>query len=394
MKIFQSITMMPIAGRLRAGLFIPNQLKLHPFPRLRSHFGIIHRKQNPIVSSQRQQQKKQHYSATTIMQTSKLWEDIVVTYDKAQAAQASTITDTSTDIYLDNDVPFILKIASILRDKPKNAPPISTDSSISSNSPKPKKEWRNPFLPPDKDLFVCHLSSTHSLVLNKYNIVPHHALVITREFVPQEEPLTAADFSATWQVMHAMPKGGLSYFNRGPVSGASQPHKHIQIVPLPLNSSLLNSDNGEVLLEDPPFWPAIAEATAEKPTGVDGATSVPSFPFANFVARIDNTANDNNTGEMLAETHAMLVDLAFKAATLNCESSQLPAAADISNFSYNTIATKQFIMVVPRSKEGSGPLSCNAMAFAGSFFVRGTDELAFIKESGPFKILKEVGIAP
>jgi len=387
--------MMPIAGRLRAGLSFPNQLKLPSFPRFKTQFGNnVHSKQNPTVSSQRQQQ--QYCSATIAMQTAKLWEDIVETYDKAQAAQASTITDTSTDIYLDNDVPFILKIASILRDKPKETPTIKNDDSYtSSDSPKRKKEWRNPFLPPDKDLVVCHLSSTHSLVLNKYNIVPHHALIITREFVPQEEPLTAADFSATWQVMHAMPRGGLSYFNRGPVSGASQPHKHIQIVPLPLNSSLVNSDNDDVLVQDPPFWPAIAEATAGKPTGIDGVTSVSSFPFVNFVARIDSTASVNDTGEMLAKTHAILVDLAFKAATKKSDSSQLPAAADIiSNFSYNTIATKQFIMVVPRSKEGSGPLSCNAMAFAGSFFVRGTDELAFIKEKGPFKILQDVGIAP
>lgn len=384
--------MMPIAGQLRAGLPFPNQLKLPPFPRFRSQFGNIHKKQNPVVSSQRQQQ--QCCNETPTMQTTKLWEDIVETYDKAQAAQASTITDTSTDVYVDNDVPFILKIASVLRDKPKGSLPTNNDSHNSSNSPKLKKDWRNPFLPPDKDLFVCHLSSTHSLVLNKFNIVPYHALVITREFVPQEEPLTAADFSATWQVLTAMPRGGLSYFNRGPVSGASQPHKHMQIVPLPLNSSLLNSGNGDVLLQDPPFWPAIAETTAGKPTWSAGVTSVSRFPFANFVARIDSTASVSDAGEMLAKAHATLVDLAFKAATMNIKSFPQAAEIDVSNFSYNTIATKEFIMVVPRSKEGSGPLNCNAMAFAGSFFVRGADELAFIKEKGPFEILKDVGVVP
>ena len=35
----------------------------------------------------------------------------------------------------------------------------------------------------------------------------------------------------------AMPRGGLAYFNCGAHSGASQPHKHTQVVPLPLVSA-------------------------------------------------------------------------------------------------------------------------------------------------------------
>ena len=36
--------------------------------------------------------------------------------------------------------------------------------------------------------------------------------------------------------LQAMPRGGLAYFNCGAASGASQPHKHTQVVPLPLVS--------------------------------------------------------------------------------------------------------------------------------------------------------------
>jgi hypothetical protein len=35
-----------------------------------------------------------------------------------------------------------------------------------------------------------------------------------------------------------MPGGGLAYYNCGEHSGASQPHKHVQIVPLPLADAL------------------------------------------------------------------------------------------------------------------------------------------------------------
>ena len=55
----------------------------------------------------------------------------------------------------------------------------------------------NPFLPYDENLWVAHLSDTHTLLLNKFNLVAHHTLVVTREFEAQEQPVTAADFAAT-----------------------------------------------------------------------------------------------------------------------------------------------------------------------------------------------------
>ena len=33
--------------------------------------------------------------------------------------------------------------------------------------------------------------------------------------------------------MQVYPDGALAYYNRGPLSGASQPHKHLQVVPQP-----------------------------------------------------------------------------------------------------------------------------------------------------------------
>ncbi len=36
-----------------------------------------------------------------------------------------------------------------------------------------------------------HLSDTHTLLLNKFNVVAHHALVITRAFESQHDPLNA-----------------------------------------------------------------------------------------------------------------------------------------------------------------------------------------------------------
>lgn len=352
--------MMPIVGRLRSGLVFSTKLQSQSQSHRRS---LI----NPAKLSRMTTQARALASTT---QAEELWTGIVQTYDRAQAAQAASMTDTSTEVLLDDGIPFILKVATTLRDKPK-APP--------TGDAKTKQEWRNPFLPPDPDLFVCHLSPTHSLVLNKFNIVPHHALVITREFIPQEDPLTAADFEATWQVMQAMPSGGLAYYNRGPVSGASQPHKHLQVVPLPLNPSP-NYKN-----QDPPFWKTIQGATVSTPVGPEGAMQILSLPFINFVARLDP---GTTSGELLASTHTCLVELAA-AAVDSYSNGQTPPI-----LSFNTVMTQHFMLVVPRKEESTGPVSCNAMAFAGSFFVRGTDELAFIREQGPLKVLADVGYPP
>lgn len=40
--------------------------------------------------------------------------------------------------------------------------------------------------------------------------------------------------------VQAFPSGALAFYNSGPASGASQPHKHVQVVPLPLGEDSSN----------------------------------------------------------------------------------------------------------------------------------------------------------
>lgn len=50
-------------------------------------------------------------------------------------------------------------------------------------------------------MWVTDLSETHKLLLNKFNVVPHHLLVVTRDFQSQQDPLNESDLAATWQVL-------------------------------------------------------------------------------------------------------------------------------------------------------------------------------------------------
>src|SRR5690606_23263081 len=91
---------------------------------------------------------------------------------------------------------------------------------------------RDAFARPDPDLTVSADSATHLALLNKYPVLPHHLLLVTRRSVPQEALLDDDDFAALAGALAEI--DGLAFYNGGAVAGASQPRKHLQLVPLPL----------------------------------------------------------------------------------------------------------------------------------------------------------------
>lgn len=114
---------------------------------------------------------------------------------------------------------FIVNLATILKQKPKGGPDVvPSKAALQSKSEKP---FKNPFLPPDPAMTVCDLEPSHRLVLNKFNVVANHVLVITREFEPQSDPLSESDMKAVFSVLANMPSphNGLAFYNSGPSSG-------------------------------------------------------------------------------------------------------------------------------------------------------------------------------
>ncbi|GAB4819124.1 hypothetical protein N2152v2_006170 [Parachlorella kessleri] len=344
------------------------------------------------------------------------WTNVVERYEQAQAQQAASSIETNTELLEDGGVRFVLKIAAALRDKPKPPAPSGGE----------KKEWRNPFLPYDEALWVQHLSPTHTLLLNKFNVVAHHVLVVTRQFESQRDPLNAQDMEATWAVLQAMPHGGLAFYNCGPQSGASQPHKHVQLVPLPLEGASLHpsstaaSDTGtrspssssQGGSEDPgpPIWAAVAGSLQGAAPGQ--VVQLASLPFAAFGVALPPAAEV--TPQLLADAFAAALDRCrgFVAAQASQQQQQRSPGGEAAHhhlesgssgggsadtvrpgegFSYNMLLTRRFLLLVPRSAEADGPVSCNSVAFAGSFFVRSREELEYVKGRGPMAVLTAVG---
>ncbi len=55
------------------------------------------------------------------------------------------------------------------------------------------------------------------------------------------------------------------------------------------------------------------------------------------------------------------------------------------------LITPQWMMVVPRAKEGVDGISANGLAFSGGFFVKDEALFSKLQEIGPMNYLQQVG---
>jgi ATP adenylyltransferase len=222
-----------------------------------------------------------------------------------------------------------------------------------------QRSGTNPFLPHDPDLFVGDISATHLAVLNRFNVLRHHLLIITREFEDQLVPLTRADFEALWVCLGDL--DGLGFYNAGTVAGASQAHKHLQLIPTPLGSGPERTPIDWLLRE----------------LVVDGVVeSTPHFRFRHAVTGIAGLARAPAT-EAAPALHAIYLQLL---AASGCRPGQ----------PYNLLATREWMLVVPRECEHCEGISINALGFAGSLLVRDHAQLDLVRRVGPLTMLESV----
>lgn len=233
-------------------------------------------------------------------------------------------------------------------------------------TPKPKDF--NPFLPYEEDLFVSDLSDQHLVLLNKFNVVDHHLLMVTRDFVSQKTWLDAADCLALAIVLSEMK--GLAFYNGGWAAGASQPHKHLQMVPLPFFPDR----------PDLPISPLISAAALQ------GIGQSPALPFVHGIAplSLDWTDSPQTLASLLLDTYYQLLGAIG-----------LPWQPDTpeATGAYNLLVTRDWMLMVLRSQPSFEDVAINALGFAGSLLVRNPQELEHLKQVGPMTVLQNVGVA-
>jgi ATP adenylyltransferase len=218
----------------------------------------------------------------------------------------------------------------------------------------------NPFLPYEEALFVADLSPTHVCLLNKFNVVANHSLIVTRAFEAQETWLTVADFAAIALALSEV--DGLAFYNGGRDAGASQRHKHLQLVPYPLL---------------PPGYDLPLEAAIAAMPDPHAPNPIPAFRFRHAFAPLSNAIAP-------ADLHRCYGAL-LQAAGLDYRGEQQTGA-------YNLLMTRQWMVIVPRSQDHAHGISVNSLGFAGTLFVATPEQRATLTALGPLALLEQVTI--
>ncbi|RJR14623.1 MAG: phosphorylase [Nitrospiraceae bacterium] len=294
----------------------------------------------------------------------RLWSSIVSSTQHALKTGALMPISTETSWITDSGIDFQIRVVSSLRHKREAGKREEDKASAGQKRP-------NPFLPYEKDMFVSDITPSHLCLLNKFNVIDYHLLIVTREFEDQEMLLTLRDFEAVWMCMAEFE--GLAFYNGGVVAGASQPHKHLQMVPLPIG------DRGCSL----PIDPLIRSSQA------DGLLRYSrELPFIHSIAFLDRSIA-GYPGDAAEVTH-QLYRMMLKKTGLN-EVAQL--TEEKQSGPYNLLFTRDWMLLVKRSTEFFGTISVNALGFAGGLLARDDQEMKLIRDSGPMTILRHTAAA-
>ena len=267
------------------------------------------------------------------------WTEVVDRADAALGSGAMHSFECVLEFVEDAGVEFVLRVAT-------KFPAGETAAGRTRAAPRLPS---NPFASPEPALVVRdRLTPTHRALLNKFSVLREHLLVVTREFEDQEQPLDERDFEALAICMEDAEV--LAFYNGGTEAGASQRHKHLQVVTLPLS----------------PRHSVPMDVALGKPAR--------ALPFRCGFTRLQ--AGQVSQPASMVSTYRDL----HRAARL-----EFPQP-------YNLLVTHEWMLVVPRSRDRFQDISINSLAFAGSYFVRDAKHAHVIAASKPMSVLASVAI--
>lgn len=282
----------------------------------------------------------------------------------ASGALVSMRTDACT-VTVDDLPPFLLRLFVPAEHRVTVRNTIHTGSAAASRAV-------SPFVDPDPALLVSAALPQHNVLLNKFPVVPRHLLLCTKAYADQREHLTPADCAALEALAACAfadgdgSGGALCFYNCGEDSGASQGHKHMQLVPR--------------TAPHPYFLDTlIARATAAE----RDAGRLACFDFAHAFVGLDRT----RPGHLHGAYTGLLRTLGIAPGT--------------PHTSYNLLCTADWLFVVPRRAEcWAGVLptdppcpvrtSVNSLGFAGSILVREEAAYRYLHTVGPLPVLRAI----
>ncbi|ROS01568.1 ATP adenylyltransferase [Sinobacterium caligoides] len=221
-------------------------------------------------------------------------------------------------------------------------------------------ESGNPFLPYDEGLCVGDISATHVCLLNKYNVMPRHVLMVAKHEEAQAMPLTPADFHAFCFTIGAL--GGLGFYNSSAQAGASVNHKHLQLIASPLG------DHGDF-----PFLNIL-----EKYGPVEGIDCVAELPFDNLVVRLPKMAT---VAERAKSAYQLYLRMVARLGLICDINGALPP--------YNLLINRDWLWLVPRTTAEVEGIGINALGYAGAILLTDRGQLQTLKRIGVSALLRQ-----
>jgi ATP adenylyltransferase len=233
--------------------------------------------------------------------------------------------------------------------------------------------------------------------LNKYPVIHNHFIIATKENQPQTNILEEEDLQVTYACLQAWGEHQESlessrlfcFFNSGEHSGASQPHRHLQFLPV------------EAMAGDKAFgWNLLMNRMTVPAHHHLPLYHDPSLPFLHFATPL----HGNISSMDLYSRYTMLLKAAASAIQIPSKPYQEDIVITQDQrvvFSYNLAITTDRMAICPRSKEACGipgagddsSVAINGTILGGTLMVKNEKEWDSLREDPSVleRILSSIG---
>ncbi|CRG92141.1 hypothetical protein PISL3812_09197 [Talaromyces islandicus] len=289
-----------------------------------------------------------------------------------------------------------------------------------NKGPKP-----DPFENPSPDLLVAEIppqlqnqssgnaaggDGGHIIVLNKFPVIPRHFILATKQFRNQTDLLEKEDLEAAFACIKAWKShndetktkesGGrlFAFFNSGDESGASQPHRHLQFVPIEDMRDQEEEDNNNDESSSSSAWVPLIDRVVNTPDDDSGFRQLPNLPFKHFAVPLDESASPDTLFQSYLSLYRAAIDAVASAPAAvsggggccwspEAKIAKLAQTSGPAAISYNLAMTESAMMICPRRSETahllpqsaaegengtvlSGEVSLNGTILAGTLMVK------------------------
>ncbi|RHZ61126.1 putative bis(5'-nucleosyl)-tetraphosphatase [Aspergillus thermomutatus] len=233
------------------------------------------------------------------------------------------------------------------------------------SAPKPDQDRSgpkpDPFENPSAELLIAQIpqeNPTYTLVLNKYPVIPNHFILATKAWKSQTDLLEKEDLDAAYACVKAWrddqtekadsgSKRLFAFFNSGDESGASQPHRHLQFLPV---EAMSQGDSGS--------WRPFIDTVSSQSVGPESEyRRLNQIPFAHFALPLPQNPSADTLHAIYLSLYRVALSTARGSLGDHARVTDGPAA-----ISYNLAMTESTMMICPRRSEtGRIPVDPSAL---------------------------------